>query len=207
MATTRPRTGSRSRGKAWVAVMLVVAAGAVAWFGPGINGGPPQRSGSAVTIPAGAPLVTEPMAVISPLQTGSLPTRIVVAAAAIDAPIAEVGVVMENGEPTWETAWQAVGHHLDSALPGQPGNLVLTGHVSVADRRNLAAFAHLDIVRAGDIVDVYSGDAVYHYRVDRITVVAPASVQVLRSTQASTVTLITCTKDLKNRLIVTGTLV
>lgn len=198
--------GSRNRGSAWiVSLLFVAAAGAVAWFAPGLSGGSTPAQGQPVTVaaqkpaPASAPAVT-------PLQSGGLPTRVVVPAAKVDAPISEVGVVIEDGKPAWETAWQAVGHHLDSALPGQPGNVVLTGHVSVADRRNLAAFAKLDTVKAGDTIDLYSGDAVYHYRVDGVTVVAPDAVNVLRSSQASTVTLITCTHDLKHRLVITGTL-
>ena len=205
MARSAPGA-SRSRGWIWAAAMLFTAAGAVGWFGPAINGEAPRSSGSTVTLAASGPSITEPVAVVSSLQTGGLPTRVVVPAAGVDAPIAEVGVVVDNGRATWETAWQAVGHHLDSALPGQPGNVVLTGHVSVADRRNLAAFAHLENVRAGDVIDVYSGDEVYHYRVERVAVVAPEAVQVLRSEQSSTVTLITCTHDLKNRLVVTGIL-
>lgn len=192
-----------SRGSGWVAAMLVAAAAAVAWFGPGINSDSPHSAAESVTI--GAP--RQPAAVaVSSLQTGGLPTRVVVPSAGIDAPIAEVSVVVDNGQTVWETAWHAVGHHIDSALPGQPGNVVLTGHVSVADRHNLAAFAHLDSVKAGDVIQVYSGDSVYQYRVDRVAVVGPDAVQVLRSSQVSTVTLITCTHDLKNRLVVFGTL-
>lgn len=197
---------SRHRGSTWVAAAFVAAAGAIAWFAPDLL---PQRQPPAaqtVTVAAPARPAAKPVAASAPLPTGGLPTRVVVPSAKVDAPIAEVGVVMENGKATWETAWQAVGHHLDSALPGQPGNVVLTGHVSVADRRNLAAFAKLDGVKTGDSIDVYSGEAVYHYRVDNIAVVTPDAVNILKSGQASTVTLITCTHDLKNRLVITGTL-
>ena len=196
-------TGLRS----WlVASGLVVVAGGVAWFGM-------SQTGSAVPAPHAAAIVETVAAVADqpspePQQKleGSLPTRLVIQRAGVDAAISEVGVVKEGGALVWEVAWRAVGHHMDSARPGQPGNMVLTGHVSVADRRNLAAFAGLNRVAAGDIVEVYSGESVYKYSVSRVTVVAPASVKILRSDHTSTVTLITCTTDLKNRLVVTATL-
>jgi sortase A len=118
------------------------------------------------------------------LATGGLPTRLVASAAGIEAPIAEVG----SGKFAWETAWRAVGHNLDSSLPGQPGNMVLTGHVSVADKNNAAYFAKLDKLAPGDVVDVYSGGAVFHYTV---SIVPPTAVNVLRSGAGATLTLIT----------------
>jgi LPXTG-site transpeptidase (sortase) family protein len=84
--------------------------------------------------------------------------------------------------------------------------MVITGHVSVADRGNLAVFHNLEDVAEGDLVEVYSGDQVYSYRVSKVMVVSPTAVKLLRSDLDSTVTLITCTKDLKNRLVVVGTL-
>lgn len=203
MATTKSRPWYQS-GSTWVAAAFVVAAAAIAWHGAG---GSPHTApqGPSLTV-VGTPQQASARPVSDPLSIGGLPTRVVVQSAGIDTAIVEVGVIDDNGRPAWETAWHAAGHHLDSALPGQPGNLVLTGHVSVADRRNQPVFSKLDSVHAGDIVDVYSGDNVYHYRVDRVSVVAPDTIRVLRSDQASTVTLITCTRDLKNRLVVTGTL-
>jgi LPXTG-site transpeptidase (sortase) family protein len=84
--------------------------------------------------------------------------------------------------------------------------MVISGHVSVADRANLAVFKHLDRVTEGDVVKVYSGDDLYRYTVLKVLVVAPDETRLLRSTAGSTVTLITCTKDLKDRLVVIGTL-
>lgn len=141
------------------------------------------------------------------LERGGLPTRVVVPAAGIDAAVSEVGVEARDGGAVWQTAWRAAGHHLNSARPGQPGNMVLTGHVSVADRQNLAVFARLDAVRPGDVVEVFSGDRPYRYAVSRVFVVEPSAVHLLRSEPAASVTLITCTADLKKRLVVVGTLV
>ena len=205
MERSQPKAhASRHRRSTAVAAALVLLAGAVAWFS---YAGPasPAPNGPAQTMLADA--APEAASPITPLSLGGLPTRIAVPQLGIDAPIAEVGVVMQDGSPQWETAWHAAGHHLDSALPGQPGNMVITGHVSVADRSNLAVFSKLDKLAPGDVVEIYSGDTVFRYSVNKISVVAPSAVKVLRSNEGSTVTLITCTKDLKHRLVVVGTLV
>lgn len=198
----------RFSGSNLAAAGMVVAAGAIAWFGmSGQARQLPYVGGSeAVTLPAEPPAAEEEAQVFASVSTGGLPTRIVVPAADVDAPIAEVGVVIRDGAATWETAWHGAGHHMDSALPGQPGNMVITGHVSVANRNNLAVFKHLDQVAEGDTIDVYSGADLYRYTVTRVIVASPDAVNLLKSNAGSTVTLITCTKDLKERLVVIGTL-
>lgn len=198
MTATKRRKPS---GATLLAGLSVAGAAAIAWFG-GVAQGQRSAAGTPVTIAAEAPLQSPPARTYETLSQGGLPTRIVVPSAGIDAPVAEVGVVMEEGRAVWETAWQAAGHHIDSAMPGQPGNVVITGHVSVADHRNLAAFATLDRISDGDLIEVYSGAAVYSYAVERVTVVPPDAVHLLRSDSEAIVTLITCTPDLKNRLVV-----
>jgi sortase A len=202
----RKQHGSRST---IVAIAMVAAAGLVTWFGTAPRGTATAPMDDSPIVMAAAPTATDAVGdITAPPQplAGTLPTRIVVTKAGIDAPIDEVGVVKDQGTWVWQTAWQAAGHHLDSARPGQPGNMVITGHVSVADSRNLAAFKTLDKVAVGDEVDVYSGAQVFRYQVDKVDVVAPTNVKILRSDHRSTVTMITCTHDLKNRLVVTGTL-
>lgn len=183
---------------------FVLAAAAIAWFGLA-GGGSTVQPPALVT--AAGDLRPEPKAATYPaVSTGGLPTRIVVPAAGVDAPVAEVGVAIRDGKAVWETAWKAAGHHIDSAMPGQPGNMVITGHVSVADRENLAVFQKLDAVSEGDVVEVFSGEQRYAYRVSKVLVVPPSAVKLLRSDSTATVTLVTCTRDLKNRLVVIGTL-
>ncbi len=207
MGSKSKRKDSRSR-STFVAIGMVVAAGLVTWFGTAPRGGSATPADDPPIVMAAQPEATAEAASPGPAQplVGTLPTRVVVPKAGIDAPIDEVGVVQDQGTWVWQTAWQAAGHHLDSARPGQPGNMVITGHVSVADSRNLAAFKTLDKVAVGDEVDVYSGSEVFRYQVDKVDVVAPTNVKILRSDHRSTVTMITCTHDLKNRLVVTGTL-
>ncbi len=199
---TRPkRNAMRSN---LVAGAFVLGAAAIAWFGLAGDRTPGHEPGSIVTV-AKAEAAPD-AAQVRRLSSSGLPTRIVVPSASVDASIAEVGVTVADGKASWETAWKAAGHHIDSALPGQPGNMVITGHVSVADHSNLAVFKQLDKVAEGDTVEVYSGDQVYRYAVSKVMVVPPSAVKLLRSSTESTVTLITCTHDLKNRLVVVGTL-
>lgn len=186
----------------------MVLAGVIAWKGEQGSAGTPTGSGATpIPIAAQTPEVT-PGESRSEGRTlvGFLPTRIVVRSAGIDAVVSEVGVVLSDGQPEWETAWRAAGHHLDSARPGQPGNMVLTGHVSVADKRNIAVFQDLDRLRVGDQIDVYAGDTVFRYQAREVKVVGPNTISVLRSDSRSLVTLITCTKDLRQRLVVVGEL-
>lgn len=190
-----------------LAALFVAGVGAIAWFGTAGPGNPgPPRSSQTQTIAAAQPGVLAEEATRRVSQ-GGLPTRIVIGRAGIDTSIAEVGVIEVDGRPAWETAWRAAGHHLDSALPGQPGNMVISGHVSVADRSNVAVFRTLDTLIVGDVIEVYSGDTVFKYAVSRVSVVPPATVRLLRSDQDSLVTLVTCTRDLKNRLVVVGKLI
>ncbi len=193
-------------------VGAIAAAGAMTWYGLGMASGadtpPPAEPQETIAVVTPSPVEPDPPApTIGRVAEGRLPTRVVIPSAGVDAPVTEVGIVLEAGIPKWETAWRAVGHHLDSARPGQPGNVVLTGHVSVADRGNIPYFAHLDRVREGDIVEVHAGEHVYRYEVTGVQVVDPSETRVLRSDHRATVTLITCTPDLEHRLVVTGQLV
>jgi LPXTG-site transpeptidase (sortase) family protein len=201
---TQTRTARKLSPSTLVAGGFVFAAAVIAWFG--LSGSASSPAEQPIVTSAGNERPARPVAAVAGVSTGGLPTRIVVPAAGVDASIAEVGVTVQSGKAAWETAWRAAGHHLDSAMPGQPGNMVITGHVSVADRSNLAVFRDLEGVAAGDVVEVFSGDQRYTYQVDRVLVVPPGAVKLLRSDSTSTVTLITCTKDLKNRLVVIGTL-
>jgi sortase A len=182
----------------------MAAAGAIAWFG--MAGGTAPTTGETLTTSAAQRPPRAAQAAVPRMSLGGLPTRIVVPSAGVDAPVSEVGITLREGRAVYETAWRAAGHHLDTALPGQPGNMVITGHVSVADHGNVAVFSNLESVQAGDVVEVYSGDTAYRYEVQKVMVVPPTAVKLLRSDSTAQVTLVTCTKDLKSRLVVIGTL-
>lgn len=190
-----------------VAALFVIAAGAIAWFGTQSGGTVAPPVSETVTLAAETPAADEEGTVVVQPLLGTLPTRIVAPSAGIDTAITEVGVVREAGRAVWETAWRSAGHHLTSARPGQPGNMVISGHVSVADANNVAVFANLDQLNVGDIVEVHSGEDVFRYEVHSKSTVLPNALQVLRSSAQSRITLITCTPDLEHRLVVVGTLI
>lgn len=204
MTRKPPRRPGKPSRSAVLAGALALGAGAFAWYGLAPGGETDNRAPQPITAAADArPPRGQAVAGIS---MGGLPTRIVVPAAGVDTAVMEVGVALDGGRAVYETAWRSAGHHLDSALPGQAGNMVITGHVSVADGGNLAVFSRLQSVKPGDVVEVYSGDQLYRYEVQNVMVVPPTAVKLLRSDSTAQVTLVTCTADLKDRLIVVGTL-
>lgn len=210
--TNQPDTGKQKGGSksTVLSIAMVAAAGGIAWFGlSGNEAASPPTFEETATISAEQRAMAQPApqsAEVATSQSG-LPTRVVVPAANIDAPIQGVGVVLNEGRAAWQTAWQAVGHHIDSALPGNPGNVVLTGHVSVATPADIAYFEKLESVAAGDIVEVYSGATLHRYVVEAVLEVPPEAVRILKSDHRARVTLITCTPDLERRLVVIGSLV
>ena len=199
----------------FVAFALIAGAGAVAWYGTA--GGASASSepvSQAVTIPApvsepSANSAAEDPAAAPPARlAGALPTRLVVESVGIDTSVDKVGVTQTaDGTYTWETAWKVAGHHLDSARPGQPGNMVLSGHVSAANPDNVAIFENLSAVHEGDLVQVYSGSERFTYQVTEIRTVSPAEVSVLNGDHRSELTMITRTVDLEDRLVVVASLV
>jgi sortase A len=80
---------------------------------------------------------------------------------------------------------RAVGHISDTALPGEWGNVVLTGHRDTF-------FRPLRNIRQGDAITLTTVDGDYQYQVESIAVVPPSDVQVLQPSSQRTLTLITC---------------
>jgi LPXTG-site transpeptidase (sortase) family protein len=80
---------------------------------------------------------------------------------------------------------RAVGHISDTALPGEWGNVVLTGHRDTF-------FRPLRNIRQGDAITLTTVDGDFQYQVESIAVVPPSDVQVLQPSSQRTLTLITC---------------
>jgi sortase A len=80
---------------------------------------------------------------------------------------------------------RGVGHLTGSALPGQPGNVVLAGHRD-------SFFRDLRNIRKGDLVDVTTESGTRSYAVDSTEIVDPSEIGVEAPTPAPTLTLITC---------------
>lgn len=104
------------------------------------------------------------------------------------------------------------GHMTQTQDPGQPGNLVISGHRTTYG----APFADLDRLRPGDAIVIETRDTWYTYRVGGIEIVEPTDVAValpvpgrpgVAPTQ-SIITLTTCNPkySASQRLIVSGAL-
>ena len=111
----------------------------------------------AQTVPpliAVAPVITDP--------TLHIPTRIVISAINLDAPIEPVGWSEANGINMWDIPNHfATGWLKTSAPIGSAGNTVLEGHHNTAGE----VFRHLVDLKADDLIEVYSNDQVYAYQV------------------------------------------
>jgi sortase A len=83
------------------------------------------------------------------------------------------------------TLRHAVGHISRTGLPGQPGNIGLSGHRDTF-------FQPLKDIRADDIIELSTIDGDYRYRVVGTRVVAPTEVSVLNPEGNELLTLVTC---------------
>jgi sortase A len=80
---------------------------------------------------------------------------------------------------------KAVGHMTGTAMPGDHGNFVVTGHRDTF-------FRPLCNIANNDEILAFTSRTMHTYRVYAISVVAPDHVQVLRPTSQPECTLITC---------------
>jgi LPXTG-site transpeptidase (sortase) family protein len=125
----------------------------------------------------------------------------------VDAPVMEMGLqVGEYQVPSFD-----VGHHADSANPGQPGNSIYNGHLQTIDAGKV--FARLHELRPGDLVYVYTASYRFDWIVDRAHTVPNDDRGFLRPTPEPRLTLYTCagsydlrTRDYTHRLVVVGRL-
>jgi len=119
--------------------------------------------------------------------------------------IPKIGLKVAVAEGTEdEVISYAVGHFTGTALPGENGNCALVGH------RNYTTgefFLKIDKLKAGDDIIITDQNNTYNYKVTSQQVVGPKEVEVLNPTKEATITLVTCTWNGQNRLIVKGELV
>jgi sortase A len=133
------------------------------------------------------------------------PTALLIPSIGLDGRIVSVGIrVDQNNNPVWETAAFAVGHHQGSANPGEPGNVILSGHISSAREGDI--FRDLPKVQLGDGLILRTPERDYLYTVDAMETVLPAEVSVLAPTGEARAILITCVPDrvYSHRLIVSA---
>jgi len=133
------------------------------------------------------------------------PIRVVIPSIGLDSKVVPVGTRTDAaGNLVWETAAFAVGYHRGTASPGEPGKIVLSGHISSPREGNV--FHRLPELEVGAAVVLYTVETAYLYRVVKREVVLPTEVRVLEPTDQELVLMITCVPDgiYSHRLVVTA---
>jgi sortase A len=92
-------------------------------------------------------------------------------------------MIMEGTDA--RTLRRAVGHIPGTPLPGQPGNVAITGHRDTF-------FRPLRNIRKDDEIRLTTLGGSYRYWVDSIKVVAPEDMKVLNNSEDAILTLVTC---------------
>ena len=133
----------------------------------------------------------------------SPPVRLHLPGVGIDTEVVPVGwdmIPAPNGDgmrAEWQVADFAVGHHKGSANPGQPGNVVLSGHVDYKGE----VFRELHKSTKGDEVIMYTEKGQYLYVITDIVLVKEVGVSeeqkrrnaaYMNPTPDLTLTMITC---------------
>lgn len=99
---------------------------------------------------------------------------------------------------------KAVGHFKSSALPGEGSNMTLIGHNNFI----LAEpFKNLHKVKEGEVVNIITSTDKYAYEVTKIYTVDPYDKSVVKESEDTKLTLITCTNKDSERLVVEATLI
>jgi len=113
----------------------------------------------AATAEPAAPTAAPPVAAPAPL------TRLLVESIKLDTPVVEVGwtETVQNGQPVnvWNVADHAAGWHKNSLLPGQGGNIVLSGHHNIKGE----VFRYIVDLQPGAILSLYMGEERFDYTV------------------------------------------
>lgn len=128
------------------------------------------------------------------LPTPAEPTHLLIPSIGIDTPV--VKVIPVDG--VWEVAEYAAGYMYSSALAGEAGNMVMTGHLGLRG----AVFLNLSALQPGADIFVDAPGWRYRYRVRGSQVVWPNQIEVLFPEETTTLTLITCTNWDTQRLVV-----
>jgi sortase A len=94
-------------------------------------------------------------------------------------------VVLGDG---WEQLKKGIGQHLNTANPGETGNLVVSAHNDIFGE----LFKELDKLKPGDKVIVTTQDKSFTYIVTGTQFVEPTRVDVMAQTSTKTLTMISC---------------
>lgn len=148
-----------------------------------------------------APVVALPTAVVTPVGTVAAPAaQLGMPMPADDAAlfIPSVGVyapvltsILRGG--TWDVSnlGMHVGYLQGTAWIGENDNIVLSGHVEMADGRK-GVFADLDALAVGEVIVLVENEVEHRYIVSEIKRVDPGDLSVVYATTEERLTLITC---------------
>ncbi len=133
-----------------------------------------------------------------PPPTGGAPTRIVIPAIKLDAPVEAVGWHVVNGASEWDVPDHfAAGWLMTSAVLGQPGNTAITGHHNIDGE----VFRNLVKLKPGDSITLYAKDQPFYYEVESRRIlpdrgqpeeVRRANARWIQPTTDERITLVTC---------------
>lgn len=158
---------------------------------------PPDAQGNTRPNEAEIPEHLRPL--VQSLANIPVPTPSVEQAVRIEIPAIKIDAPVVQGDG-WEQLKKGVAQHIGSANPGENGNVVVSAHNDVYGE----LFRNLDRLQPGDVVRVHTQVREYEYIVDRTQIVEPTAVEVMASTGAPTITLISCYPYLvdKQRIVV-----
>lgn len=117
-------------------------------------------------------------------------------------------VLVDNNDPS-----TALAHLPGSALPGEKGNVFISGHSALSQLLSIenAIFARLPDVKIGDQIMIEAGGGKFNYKVVDIKIVDPKDVSVIAApdVQGRYVSLMTCVPPGLNfkRLVVIGEII
>lgn len=141
--------------------------------------GPGQETGAQAPdlLPAGEaglPLkvgLTPPLGPSLGANNPAQPSRIALPSIGVETDVVKVGwdtVTLADGRTAsqWQVADFAAGWHKNSAIPGEPGNVVLSGHNNIRG----AVFRKLYQLQPGDTATVWAGGRAFTYRVEEVLI-------------------------------------
>jgi sortase A len=127
-------------------------------------------------------------------------TRIVVPRLGLDAIVVELW-----GLDDAENLKRGPGHIPTTAYPGQPGNVVISGHRTTYG----APFKHIEEIQTGDEIILITADNQYTYEADEQRIVMPTDLTVLEQGDEAKITLTACHPwySAAQRIVIIGSLV
>jgi LPXTG-site transpeptidase (sortase) family protein len=131
-----------------------------------------------------------------------LPSRLVIPSIKVDTPVVELGWKTSKTASgsifsEWDVADYAAGWHKNSSVPGEQGNVVMSGHNNILG----SVFRELDQLKQGDKLEVFAGGTEYTYAVDEVLILPEkhasdqqrkTNVKYIQETTDDRLTLVSC---------------